>query len=184
MTATAQAKPVSSERLAGLLDTLELTPFQKELLRDRWLDQVGWMSRQARHARRWYLGMRIPVVMGGVAIPGLISISLLTTETGAIPQLRIITFVISLTVAILAALEEVFHFGERWRHYRRTSERLKSLGWQFMMLTGEFRRYATHADAFHAFTTDVENALNEDVEGYLTEVAADPGSQERHEVYH
>ena len=184
MTAAAQAKRASSDRLSTLLETLDLTPFQKELLRDRWLDQVGWLSGQARHARRWYLGMRIPVVIGGVAIPGLISISLLTTETGAIPQLRIITFGVSLIVAILAAMEEVFHYGERWRHYRRTSERLKSLGWQFMMLTGEFRRYPTHAEAFHAFTADVESALNEDVEGYLTEVATDPEAQERHEVYH
>jgi hypothetical protein len=180
------AKPAqsgSSERLGVLLDTLDLTPFQKDILRQRWLDQVAWISRQARRARSWYLVFRIPVVIGGVAIPGLVSISLTTAQTGAIPELRLITFGVSLMVAMLAALEEVFHFGERWRHYRRTAERLKSAGWQFMMLNGPYRRSASHADAFTAFGADVENILNEDVEGYLAQVALEPSS-ERREVVH
>ena len=178
------AKSGSGERLAGLLETLELTAFQKELLRDRWLDQVAWVSGQARRARRFYLWMRIPVVIGSVAVPGLISISLTTAETGAIPSLRYFTFGLSLLVAVLAALEEVFHFGDRWRHYRRTAERLKSLGWHYMMLTGPYRRGGTHAAAFHSFAEDVENLLGEDVEGYLTEVAGESPEKERHDVYH
>ena len=66
----------STDRLAALLDALELAPVRKEMLRQRWLDQVGWMGRQARRARRRYLAIRIPVVLGGVAIPGLIAILL------------------------------------------------------------------------------------------------------------
>lgn len=174
----------SSERLAGLLETLELSPFQKELLRDRWLDQVSWVSKQARRARRWYLVIRIPVVVGGVAIPGLISVSLTTAETGFIPWLRYFTFFVSLLVAVLASLEEVFHFGDRWRHYRRTSERLKSRGWQFLMLNGPYHRFHTHADAFPAFAGDVEDLLNEDVEGYLGQIATEPAERERHEIVH
>jgi hypothetical protein len=55
--------------MAAMLDGLQITDFQKGLLRERWLDQVTWMSAQSRKAHRRYLTFRIPVVVGGVFIP-------------------------------------------------------------------------------------------------------------------
>jgi hypothetical protein len=176
--------PGSAERLGEILETLDLTPFQKEMLRDRWLDQTVWISQRARQTRRWYYRFRVPVVVGGVAIPGLISVSLTAAQLGTLEWLRWVTFGVSVLVAVLAALEEIFHFGDRWRHYRRTAERLKSLGWQYMMLNGPFRKFQTHSEAYAAFTDQVEDILNEDVEGYLESVVADSGDRGRHEVVH
>ena len=198
-TATATQHAGSSQRMAALLETLDLTAFQKELLRQRWLDQVAWVSRQARISRFRYLWMRLPIVIGGVAIPALITITLSAADappdpvTGArhlewLPPfldfgvLRVITLSLSTLVAVLAALDELLHYGERWRHYRRTAEVLKSLGWQYLMLNGRFRRYKTHADAFVAFTEDIEETLTEDVEGYLGSVTSESPEQARHEV--
>lgn len=182
----------SGERMATLLDQLELTPLQKEMLRQRWLEQVSWLSGQARKARTRHYIYRLPVVVGGVMIPALISITLIaaSNSTGTIPwlpfmtfeTLRGFTFVVSVVVAVLAALEEVFNYGERWRHYRRTTERLKSFGWQFLMLNGTFRHFKSHDAAFTAFTERVEETLNEDVEGYLDGLAGQTGERARHEV--
>jgi hypothetical protein len=190
MTVASKREPGSSERLDGLIETLDLPGFQKQLLRDRWLNQLGWMSRQASKARRRYLWLRIPVVVGGVMIPGLVTILLSSDGSTHVGWLfnvdvwvvRLLTFAVSLGVAILAALEEIFSFGEQWRHYRRTSELLKTLGWQYLTLSGAFRRYSSHASAFVPFTERVENALNEDVEGYLGEVAAERAERPRTEV--
>jgi len=179
--------------MAALLETLDLTSFQKELLRQRWLDQLKWVGRQARLSRFRYLVMRLPVVVGGVAIPALITITLSAADTPThrlewLPDwldfgaLRLITLSFSTLVAILAALDEVFHYGDRWRHYRRTTEALKTLGWQYLMLNGHFRRYKSHGEAFTAFTEQVEEALTEDVEGFLGAVASEPPEQARHEV--
>jgi hypothetical protein len=86
-------------------------------------------------------------------------------------------------VAILAGLEETFSYSDRWRHYRRTAELLKTLGWQFLTLNGSFRRYPTHAEAFGAFADRVEDVINEDVEGYLGTLAtAESRDRTRHEV--
>jgi hypothetical protein len=148
------------------------------------------MSRQSRRARRWYYLFRIPVVLGGVAIPGLITVTLAAADSGEVAwlpllsfsTLRLITFGLSLLVAVLAALEEVLHYGDRWRHYRRTAERLKAIGWQYLMLNATFRRYETHQAAFQAFTERVEEILGEDVEGYLGSVAAEGSERGRPEV--
>jgi hypothetical protein len=180
----------SSQRLSTLLETLDLPAFQKDLLRERWLSQVSWMSRQASRARRRYLALRVPVVIGSVAIPGLVTILLSSGSAQSIEWLvslpvwviRLVTFVLSLSVAVLAALEQVLNYGDRWRHYRRTAELLKTLGWQYLMLTGTFRRYASHAAAFASFTERVEDVLNEDVEGYLGQIASEPKAGGRTEI--
>jgi hypothetical protein len=179
---TAAPKPASSsdQRLGALIETLDLSELQKQMLRERWLNQLGWMSRAASKARRRYHWIRIPVVVGGVAIPGLVTILLSAGSAAQVEWLfnlpvwivRFVTFAVSLGVAILAGVEEVLNYGERWRHYRRTAELLKTLGWQFMMLTGTFRRYQSHAAAFVPFTERVEDVLNEDVEGYLGQIAS------------
>lgn len=188
MSGASTRQPSSSERLELLIEDLELSPFQKQLLRDRWLNQLRWMSAKASWARRWYLAIRLPVVVGGVAIPGLITILLSRDERISwlfnlpIDWIRLTTFVVSISVAILAAAEEVLNYGARWRHYRRTSELLKTLGWQFLELSGAFRRYPSHAAAFTAFSERVENALNEDVAGYLGEIASESGDRTRTDI--
>jgi hypothetical protein len=189
---TTASKPAggSSERMSALIDTLEISDFRKDLLRQRWLNQMGWMSRSASKARRRFMIIRVPVVAGGVAIPALITILLaagdettidwlLDTETW---KVRLAAFVVSALVAIFAALEDTLRFGETWRRYRRTAELLKTLGWQYLGLSGAFKRYPSHDAAFVPFTERVEDVLNEDVEGYLGAMATDPRDQSRHEV--
>jgi len=178
--------------MAALLETLDLTSFQKELLRQRWLDQLSWVAKQASESRFRYKIFRLPVVLGGIAIPALITVTLASAEEphhlAWLPTfldfnvLRALTLGASLIVASLAALDGFFHYGERWRHYRRTTELLKTLGWQYLMLNGHFRRYKSHADAFVAFTERVEDALTEDVEGFMEVVASEAPEKARHEV--
>jgi hypothetical protein len=194
MTAAASTgtRPSSTARMAAMLDSLEITEFQKALLRERWLDQSTWMSAQSRKAHRRFLMFRIPVVVGGVFIPALVTLLLSAKGDpgatigwlGGVPVdvIRFFAFTVSLTVALFAGIEEVFHFGDRWRHYRRTAELLKTLGWQYLMLSGAFRRYSSHAAAFSVFAERVEDVLNEDVEGYLGSVVGDAPERKSPEV--
>jgi hypothetical protein len=125
-----------------------------------------------------------------VLIPALISILLSSgtssqiTWLGGFPVdgIRFLAFAVSLLVAICAGIEELLHFGDRWRHYRRNAELLKTLGWQYMMLNGSFRRHGSHAAAFGPFTERVEDVLNEDVEGYLGTMAGDRPEGSKREV--
>jgi predicted alpha/beta hydrolase len=87
------------------------------------------------------------------------------------------TFALSLLVAISAAVEGFFRYGERWRHYRRTAELLKTEGWQFLQLTGYYRRHAAHALAYPLFASRVEDILQQDVDAYITTVAAEPADR-------
>jgi len=156
---------------AALIDTLDLSDLQKEMLRSRWLDQTGWMSAKATQARRRYFALRVPTVIGGVIVPVLVGLGI--GAACGIDAVRILTVIVSGAVAVLIGLEELFHFGDTWRHYRRTAEMLKGAGWQYLLLVGPYRRSRTHKAAYPAFTSRVEEILAEDVEGYFERVAVE-----------
>ena len=169
MTGTPAGRP-SAMRIEDLVEQLDLSDDQKLLLRSRWLDQMRWMSVKARVSRRRHLALRWVITCGGVILPALVSFSL---GAGQSEPLRWITFAVSLVVALLAVTEEVFHFGDSWHHYRRTTELLKTAGWQFVQLTGPYARTHTHADALPAFTRHVEEILTENVDEYFGRVVAE-----------
>ena len=89
-----------------------------------------------------------------------------------------IAFGLGLTVAICAATQEFFKFGDRWRHYRRIAETLKSEGWQYFQRSGPYRRFQTHLEGYPTFAARVEALFQGEVQIYLTEVAAERPGQE------
>ena len=89
-----------------------------------------------------------------------------------------LTILIGLVVAISAAIEGFFRFGERWRHYRRTVELLKIEGWLFFQLSGPYQSIQTHAQAYPAFAARAEEIIRSDVEAYITEIAKEKAKEE------
>lgn len=98
------------EDLGGMIEVLDLQDLQKHFMRSRWLDQVLWMEGKADRARDWYYRLRLTTIVGGVIIPALVSLNFSGPADAVVGW---ITFFISLLVAISAAVEEFFHYGER-----------------------------------------------------------------------
>lgn len=122
-------------------------------------------GRAARTQRRYY-GLRLITIIGGVLIPAVVGVK----GVGPIDEItRWIAFGLGLVIAISAAVEEFFNYGERWRHYRRTAETLKAEGWQFFQLSGPYAG-TTHTDAYSAFAGRVEELLQQDVRVFLTRI--------------
>jgi hypothetical protein len=164
--------------LATLIARLPISDLQRQMLRARWLDQLVYMGRKADNAQRWYYRLRFVGVVGGVLVPALISLSLAYTEQ----WLRVATFLVSLLVAVVVAAETLYRFGDRWRHYRRNAEMLKSEGWQYLMGIGAYRKAKDPDQAFKEFSSRVEAILQEDVQGYMDSVAR-LTNVERHDIF-
>ena len=163
----------------GLIEALELPDLQKHFLRSRWLEHGLWMEGKAESARDWYYRLRLTTIVGGVIIPALVSLRFDGDVAAAVGW---ITFIISLLVAISAAVEEFFHYGERWRHYRESVELLKNEGWQFFQLSGPYRRFGSHPDAYRAFAARVEEINRLDVQTYVTEVVREKQDEKEREA--
>lgn len=158
-----------------LITAIELPELNKQFLRARWLEQIMWMEEKALDALWWYRVLRLATIIGGVIVPALVSFNVSDDTVGLIKTL---TFIVSLVVALSAAVEEFFRYGERWRHYRRTVESLKSEGWQFLQLSGPYVNM-THSQAYPAFATRVEELSREEVDRYMTQVAKDKKEEDR-----
>jgi hypothetical protein len=149
-----------------LIASLDLPELNKEFMRARWLELVMWMDGKAKESVWWYRRLRLATIIGGVIVPALVSLNVGSDMQGLVQTL---TFIVSLVVALSAAVEEFFRYGERWRHYRQMTESLKSEGWQFLQLSGVYANQ-THITAYPAFAARVEQLSREEVESYITQV--------------
>jgi hypothetical protein len=149
-----------------LIASLDLPELNKEFMRARWLELVIWMDRKAKESVWWYRRLRLATIIGGVIVPALVSLNVGSDMQGLVQTL---TFIVSLVVALSAAVEEFFRYGERWRHYRQMTESLKSEGWQFLQLSGAYANQS-HIAAYPAFAARVEQLSREEVESYITQV--------------
>jgi hypothetical protein len=163
--------------LSGLLEVLDLPDTYKSFMRSRWLQQVSWMEARASRARSLYYLLRLVTIIGGLTIPALVGLNASgRTET----VLESATFVLSLIVAICAAIEGFFRFGDRWRHYRQTAEWLKSEGWRYLQLADRYARFPDHLAAYSVFARRIEMGMAQEVESYITEVTVERrGEQEQ-----
>ncbi|MBN3908474.1 MAG: DUF4231 domain-containing protein [Nostoc sp. NMS1] len=165
-----------------LFEGMNLGDGQRHFLRSRWLDQVLWMEGKANLSRDRHYLLRITTIVGGVILPALVSLNINATLQVNNKVKNVIiwsTFGLSQIVAVSAAIEEFFHYGERWRHYRRTVESLKTQGWQFSQLTGPYRDYTNHEQAFNLFAGNVEDIIQRDVEIYSTQVIQEKKEQQK-----
>ena len=154
----------------SMIEAIDVSDLNKQFLRSRWLDQVLWMDRRSERAQKWYYILRLTSITGGIIIPALVSLNLKSQAASTSTFIPWITFAIGLLVAITGTVEEFFHFGERWRHYRQAAEWLKIEGWRFFQLSGPYHQYTSHADAFADFTSRVEEILKHEVDIYISEV--------------
>lgn len=158
----------SKRQFSELIDALKLEALPKKFLKSRWLDQLNWMDSAAKNNQRYYYLLRLICIAGGVIIPALVSVD---AGGGLGAFLKVVIVILSLAVALSAAIEEFFHFGERWRHYRATAEYLKGEGWSFLQLSGPYRKCESHAEAYADFAGRVEDALHKEVELFITKVS-------------
>ncbi len=164
------------KEFSDIFETLGLNDRQKHYLKSRWLEQILWMEGRANRARDRYYQLRLTTIIGGVIVPILIGLNINTKPLDS--YLKGFTIVLSATVAISSAVEEFFHYGERWKHYRRTAETLKSQGWELFELSGSYASYKTHEEAFRNFAGNVETIIQSDVEVYVTKVTQESEKKE------
>jgi hypothetical protein len=164
------------QEFGELIDALEIPELAKRFLRQRWLEQMLWAERRAGEARNRYYLLRMIAIIGGVTVPALVGLQL---QGDAAKVTACITFVISLVVAIALAVESFFRWGERWTHYRRMAELLKSEGWLFFQLAGPYQDLGAHAKAYPELSKRVEAIVAADVDAFIAQVAREKGKSEQ-----
>lgn len=161
---------VTQEKLEHIVDGVKanhpksLDASHELYLKRRWAEMVMWWHPRSVEARWKYFLLRAIVVIGGVSIPVL---STLSMRPGWHEYLAIAIALVGAIVAGAAAWEGVANYGETWREKRRAAELLKVEGWQFLELSGKYQTDKEHEVAFPRFVAEVENMVATEVGEYL-----------------
>jgi hypothetical protein len=166
--------PASAARrpdFTRMIEELDLSDFQKEILKNRWLDQTLWFANKSTHAKRRMTQLRVILIVGGILLPTLATLP--DTLPAWINQWSII--VVSFIVAATAGLEGFFKYGELYTQYRESAELMKIEGWSYFALSGQYGRFDTHHAAFEKFSRRIEDIIRMDVRAVLNSEEGEKG---------
>ncbi|NES23094.1 MAG: DUF4231 domain-containing protein [Symploca sp. SIO3E6] len=152
------------QQFIELIDQLELPDLNKQFMKSRWLDQLLWLEKKSGGAKTWSHRLRLTIIVGGVLVPALVSLNFNNNRLGE--TIGWVTFGLSQLVAISAAVEEYFHFTDKYSQYRQTAECLKSEAWKFFQLSGTYKQYPDHMQAYSIFALRVERFIQKDVQTF------------------
>lgn len=165
--------PKLRELVAGLdLDDAKT----KDYIEARWLKYVEWWDSRASKAKNRYLALRGAVVAGGAAIPALVGLRELQ-QLGELGWLfAIASIIVSFVVAVSAGLESLLGYGDIWREKRAAAELIKSEGFSFFQLSGNYAQFKSHQDAYQLFAKNVEDLIRSEIKDYIIAVSPKPGA--------
>ena len=99
------------QEMSSLIEKIELSDLQRQFMKSRWLSQMLWLEGRAQQNRNRYYLLRLLTIIGGVIVPALVSLNINAQSVQAI--MGWVAFGLSQIVAISAAVEEFFHYGDR-----------------------------------------------------------------------
>ena len=163
---------VDLEKLRALIAGLDLGDAQwNEYIEARWLTYVAWWDARAANAKRKYFALRSAVVIAGALIPALVGLRELKVWGEHAWVFAVASILASLVVAICAGVENLFSFGDIWREKRAAAELIKSEGFSFLQMTGDYKDYTAHKDALKRFAANVEHLIRNEIKDYIVAVA-------------
>ena len=168
---------VDLPEMRKLMTELELGEAKRnDYINARWLKYVEWWNARASSAKWKYFGLRTAVVIASALIPALVGIRELQVWGGHTWIFAVASIIASLVVAVCAGIESLFSFGDIWREKRAAAELIKSEGFSFLQLTGDYKEFTTHAQAFQRFASNVEGLIRSEIKEYVVAVSPKPGT--------
>jgi hypothetical protein len=133
-----------------------VSPEEHYYLEHRWWSQWACFDKKAAENKRQYHRLQLMIGVGSVTVPVLVGIPPTSLDATAQTILYFATVVISLLVAISAALENIYQFGDNWRSYRNAAEELLQEKSIYDVRAG---RYAGHGAPFTRFVERCEEII-------------------------
>lgn len=149
----------------------KLDSMSKQILKNRYINLVNAMEVSSKRSAFWYSTFNTFTTVGSIIVPALISVQDRTFRTDATDQDQIehengiywATWGVSLMVTLSNALLRLFSLDKTYITRKIKSNHLKSEGWLFLELAGEYSNYDSHQDAFIHFCNQIEKIKTEQI---------------------
>jgi hypothetical protein len=141
------------------LSELPLEERQRSALRNRYVRYGQWLEQASARSRLEHYLLRFVAAIGGVVVTAL---SGLNVNRG---EVRWVIFAVALLVASIT-VDSVYNLEERWLHYRRAAEELKSRLRRFVQIGGSADAHGVE-EARVKFVDETERFFREEVDTYI-----------------
>ena len=162
-----------SSRFGQLLsmEDNKLDPMSKQILRNRYVNLVNAMEVSSKRSSFWYSTLNTFTTIGSIIVPALISVQDRTFSINATNQQQLdhensiywSTWGVSLMVTLSNAVVRLFSLDKTYITRKIKSNHLKSEGWLFLELAGEYSKFESHQDGFIYFCNQIEKIKTEQI---------------------
>lgn len=128
------SKPGQTATLFRLFETLEIEPYKKTVLQQRYLKVLDTFQRRANRLSCMFYSARIIITVGSILVPAFLSIQ---NSAFQVPFYWT-TWVLSIFVTICNGLVTLFKIDKKYFFIHTTLELLHSEGWQYIGLSGRY----------------------------------------------
>jgi hypothetical protein len=148
-----------------------LDAMSKQILKSRYINLVNSLEVKSKRSAFWFTTLNTFTTVGSIIVPALLSVQDRTFQVNATDQdqdthengIYWATWGVSLMVTLSNALLRLFSLDKTYITRKIKSNHLKSEGWLFLELAGEYSRYSTHQEAFVYFCNSIEKIKTEQI---------------------
>ena len=158
--------------ISKLINLLELSDFQKEILKHRYFYQVKLYDKKAKTAKIFYLFLSIIITIGSIILPALLSIQQSdfsdNEELNKEYRLKIYwaSWSISLLITVSNGIIQLLSLNKQYLSFNTTREKLIAEGWHYLELSGDYEN-ETHNSSFNEFCEQIESIKKNQVDKEL-----------------
>jgi hypothetical protein len=127
-------KPGPLQDLFTMFEMLEIQPYRKHILQQRYLNVVDNFQIRANRLSVMFYTSRLIVTVGSILVPAFLSIQGSSYQA----QLYWTTWFISILITIFNGLITLFKLDKKYYFIHTSLELLKSEGWQYIGLSGRY----------------------------------------------
>ncbi len=144
-----------------VLATVSLSAEKRQLFEERYLRLLKTSFGRCRKIALVYNSNRLTITIGSILVPAILSIQRTDylARSEAAQGIFWITWAISLLVTVSNGLMTMFKFDRKYYLFHAAFEQLKTEGWQYLALTGNYKGVAethSHEQQFPTFAHTVE----------------------------
>lgn len=162
-----------SNRFGSLvsIEDNKLDNISKQILRNRYINLVNSLEVASKRSAFWFSFFNTTTTVGSIIVPALISIQDRTFQINATDIDQIshenniywATWGVSLTVTLSNALLRLFSLDKTYITRKIKSNSLKSEGWLFLELAGDYSQFENHQKGFTYFCNRIEKIKTEQI---------------------
>ena len=165
ITAIINRKPGQTQLLFNIFETLDLEPYKKSILQDRYLTVLRNFQYRANLYSCLFFMSRITITVGSILVPAFLSIQ----GNPIRDNLYLAAWVISILVTVCNGVITLFKIDKKYYFIHMTLELLHSEGWQYVGLCGRYNPKdapipPTHDNKFIVFSYTIEKIKMRQVE--------------------